>query len=377
MSCDRRTYITGENLNGVALPPIPINPADWDDLRRFLEAVRKALSGKPLNKKPPGQVTNFIVTAKPGGNLLTWDKEKDSAYYILYSSLNNNFSLSRTIAVISEGSGTNCSFFDACGQRTPGARIFYWVQPYNSNASTGPLTLALGTEQECCTDDSSSDSSGGGCPTTFSDDFNRANVFAYGPNWSLLGYNLTSAFATYDLMDLASSQARIGMSSATGVQFVDRMAVPNPVIYSLQNLNQFCEMTFVSGDSAVGTRATYAGPGVLLHAYNGYALACDDVSPGRVFLSRVDGTPQPGKFLENPISSFTFTSGDRIRLEAVVGVADVTLTYYKNGILAGSYVDSDAARSTYGCPGMVGTLFLSGAGGCSQIWDDFSCGPLP
>lgn len=154
MACNEpRTYLPVYRPLTVALPVVPNEPTDWWGIRRFLEAVRELLIGRPANAVHPGIVPRFTVTQRPGGNLLTWDHEAVSAYYIIYRGTSNNLNTARTVGVISEGSGANSSFFDACGQEDDGTPLFYWIEPFTGFGQSGPLSLLVTTAVDCgCSD---------------------------------------------------------------------------------------------------------------------------------------------------------------------------------------------------------------------------------
>lgn len=202
MACiEKRTYLPVPQLIGTNIPPVPTDPGNWQGIATFLNAVKQTLAGEPPNQVKPGKVTNFVSTVKLSGNLLTWDPEPISEYYILYRGLSNDFTKAFAIAVISRGSGLNFSFFDACGQDADGTVLFYWIQPYTGFAVAGPLSFTLGVSSECC--------SGTGCADTFFDSFTG------GAGGSLMSDNY---FSTYNQFILGGGNSMLHITTGTSGQ---------------------------------------------------------------------------------------------------------------------------------------------------------------
>jgi len=108
-----------------------------DELRGFLEDLRRNVVAIRTNQSPITSPTNFKVTPLPFGNLLQWTRTVNADYYeVLW---NTNPTLQNANI---QGVGDSAQHVDQVGNS--GIKRFYWLRArkYTGSASglTGPLS---------------------------------------------------------------------------------------------------------------------------------------------------------------------------------------------------------------------------------------------
>lgn len=195
---------------------------------------------------------------------------------------------------------------------------------------------------------------------TASDDFNRANgaIDVGQPEWT--------KFPSGGMPVIISNQVQLGVSGGA-VPFVwwnDASDIPS---------TQFSQLTFESQPGPAFSTAL-TGPAVMMGGSDSspdmyiacYGTYVGQIAPWALILKRRVHSSVATLVEVN----VTPSSGDVIKIEAIVGVSDVTLNVYRNGVLTITYVDSSSDRISTGKPGMA----QQSAGGATPLWDNWNGG---
>lgn len=195
---------------------------------------------------------------------------------------------------------------------------------------------------------------------TASDDFNRANgaINVGQPEWT--------KFPSTGMPLIISNQVQIGVASGN-LPFVwwnDASDTPS---------TQFSQLDFQSQPGPAFSTAL-TGPAVMMGGSDSspdmyiaaYGTYIGQIAPWALILKRRVHASVTTLVEVN----VTPSGGDTIKIEAIVGVSDVTLNVYRNGVLTITYVDNSADRISTGKPGMA----QQSAGGATSLWDNWQGG---
>ncbi len=220
-------------------------------------------------------------------------------------------------------------------------------------------------------------------PTSFSDNFNRANSSALGPNWLQVCWHESGGggIDASALAQIAGGQCQISNNGPDNpVGGLYNMAwMPVPVFQSLYNKTRtFVQVSWVSGVAAL---AFLAGISIRFNSelQNGIGVNLADMyylffnQLGNVGdLARITGTGSTTLITQATFAT-TVTSTDVVRLTCVDTGAACILNVLVNGVSIGSVTDSSANRILMGSPGLAWSA-TAGAGVKSMNFDNFSCG---
>lgn len=211
-------------------------------------------------------------------------------------------------------------------------------------------------------------SGGGAGQTSFSDTFIRADQPNYlGTDWLTIYCSTETTLRSG--VDLANAIACTGTEAVFGNQIFASGAaylIPAKLDYNFVNgLAQFAEVTI---NSVVGTGVTI-GPAVFMQANRNasYAGIYQPAVAGSALFRNTPG----GSILGG--GPFATVAGDVLRVEVTPSGASNNVKLIINGVTVVNNTDSNAARPTFGMPGIY---WVSGAGGSTVGLINFSCGLL-
>jgi hypothetical protein len=222
----------------------------------------------------------------------------------------------------------------------------------------------------------------------FADDFQRADQpFFVGDKWYSPMYTGISNGATGAQVEawvnVGGAPGQLNLTTTAGSGKVGLLLMPVPMdYYQVSTHSQFAEMKLIA-DNSVGAN----------FANNGPMVACQpntDVAAIRTvcysLLTFMQGVfpANVGLYLGNDSSTSTLLAGgaaiggialnDTLRVEVDFGVASNTVRVYINSVLRVTVTDNNAARPTFGMPGIC---FPFTSNGITQSWQNFKCGTLP
>jgi hypothetical protein len=208
----------------------------------------------------------------------------------------------------------------------------------------------------------------GGSPglTLFSDSLQRTT--GLGVNWMIGYYDPTQASAATPTIATLSTGLELGNTSGGGSS--SSVLIQPVVLGAIIGLSQFAQVTLVSNGGAGNFPS--AGPAVatqgdpLSATSNGYFA---NIQPTNNFLQiRVANVGQ--RLVQNNIGS-TVANGVTVRISVIFQPTQNVITISINGIVQGTFTDSNAARPITGLPG----IFYKGAGNTgTEVLSNFSGG---